>query len=248
MKFHTLGFCLLAILWAQNAPRQQPNQQWTSPDGVISVTPPDAEKFQQLPEPPPTFLVLWISSDESIRLGVMKSAVPPHVQLIQSVVQDGLAEEMKGTVSRLPTAIIAGREIWKMRGKNDAMEITQAIVRHEKAVYKVMAVNTAPNSAAPEIDRFFESIAIEGQAASTKAAVSLPNVDTTKTSPKTVPPPPVEPAPTSPATALGVEKPPMFDLHNLSKRIGSISVIVLVVGAVLYFLFRQGGRETPPVR
>lgn len=217
-------------------------QQWTSSDGVISVTTPDSEKFQMLPEPPPTFLVFWISHDESIRLGVMKSAVPPNVQLIQSVIQDGLAEELKGTVVRLPTAVIAGREIWKMRGKNDAAEITQAIVRHEKAVYKVMAVNTSPNTASPDIDRFIESIAIEGQSA-VPIAPSPPTPGAKTRSPATL-----SPVPTSPATTPTTEKPPRFDLHNLSKLIGSVSVIVLVVGVVLYILFRQGGRETPKVQ
>jgi hypothetical protein len=53
------------------------SQKWTSPDGFLSIMPPDANVFQPMPTPPPPFVGLWVSNDETMKFGVMKTQIPP---------------------------------------------------------------------------------------------------------------------------------------------------------------------------
>ena len=69
------------------------SQTWTSPDGFLAITPPDAGVFQPIPSPPSPFIGLWVSNDEAMQFGVMKTQTPPNIKLIQSSAEEGLAEE-----------------------------------------------------------------------------------------------------------------------------------------------------------
>ncbi len=156
MNLRALGTSLfvLALPTIANA------QTWTSPDGFLSVTPPDATQFQAIPTPPLPFVGLWVSNDESMKFGVMKTEIPPNIKLIQSSAEEGLAEEIGGQVTRLPTKRVTGHEVWNMTAKGPSAEITQAMVRHDGALYKLMAVTIGGNPDAASINRFIDSLSI----------------------------------------------------------------------------------------
>ena len=138
-------------------------QTWTSPDGFLSVTPPDASAFQAIPTPPPPFLGLWVSNDQSMRFGVMKTQVPSTVKLIQSSAEQGLAEEIGGTVTRLPTREVAGYEVWNMKAEGPSVAITQAMVRRDGAIYKVLAATGEGTADNESVSRFINSLSIVEQ-------------------------------------------------------------------------------------
>lgn len=189
------------------------SQTWTSPDGFLSITPPDANEFRSMPTPPPPFVGLWVSNDETIKFGIMKTQIPPDIKLTQSSVEEGLAEEIGGQVTRLPTKQISGHEVWNMTAKGTSAEITQAIIRHDGEVYKLMAVTVGGNLDAVAVSRFIDSLSI--------AQPSSTNVETTR------------PTDGQPVQDLGDG----VDFHHLSKKIGGAGVL-LGIGLLVYLLNR----------
>lgn len=202
-------------------------QTWTTSDGFLSVTEPNSETFVAVPDPPEPFIALWISRDESTRLCVTKTEIPANIELVQSSVEEGLAEEIGGEATRLPTRQVAGYEVWNMKVKGNGAEITQAVLRHDGTVYKIMAASVGPNPDEPTIEQFIDSLVIndaaktpEPMAATTPGA---PNPLTTENTPK---------------KNLGSG----IDLHNLSKKIGGFAVL-LVIGLLIYLVTR--GKNKP---
>jgi len=189
------------------------SQAWTSPDGFLSITPPDATAFQRMPTPPPPFVGLWVSNDETMKFGVMKTQIPPNIKLIQSSAEEGLAKEINGEVSRLPTKQVSGHEIWNMTAKGASAEITQAMIRHDGALYKLMAVTIGDKPDAVAVNRFIDSLSI------------------------------AQPAPTTAESPTQSSAQPIQDLgggidvHNLSKSIGGAGAL-LGIGLLVYFLTR----------
>ncbi|WP_425617325.1 hypothetical protein NA78x_000999 [Anatilimnocola sp. NA78] len=186
-------------------------ETWNSPDGKLSVEVPDAASFEAIADAPTPFAVVWISSDGDTKLGVMKSSVPANVKLVQTEVEEGLAKEIGGKVTRLPTKTIGGHEVWLMKGTGSGVEITQALVRVDDTVHKVMAITSSENPHAAAVNRFMESLAITEPANSAAAhdATHAPW------------PPPTEP----------------LDTHQISKAIGGFFSLLLI-GLVIYFVLK----------
>lgn len=214
MRVLSIAVLVLAL------PRGANSQTWSTPDGFLSITPPDASEFQPIPEPPPPFVGLWVSNDETMKFGVMQTQIPPNVKLIQSSAEEGLAKEIGGEVTRLPTKQVSGHEVWTMTGKNASVEITQALIRHEGAGYKLMALTVGGNPDAAAVTRFMDSLSIAQPFRSM-----------------------VEPSKQSDAQPVqdldrGV------DLDELSKKIGGAGAL-LGIGLLVYFLTRaEKNRET----
>jgi hypothetical protein len=191
-------------------------QTWTSPDGFISLTRPDATQFQELPDPPPPFLGLWVSNDESMKLGIVKLNVPTNLKLIQSSVEDGLAEEIGGKASRLGTKIVSGHEVWCMAARGPSGEIIQAVLRHDDALYKLIAITVGDKGDDASVNRFIDSLSITQ---------------------------PTTPSPNQSVSHLGGGADSNMLLHELSKKIGGLSCL-LAIGLLFYFFLR--GKKTPP--
>ncbi|MDG2015193.1 MAG: hypothetical protein P8J33_16930 [Pirellulaceae bacterium] len=193
-------------------------QTWTTPDGILSVTRPDSEIFTVVPSPPEPFVGLWISNDEATKLGVMTTQIPTNIKLNQSSVEEGLAEEIGGEVIRLPTKQIAGYEVWRMQATGASIEITQAIIRHDSTLFKLMAVTVGQNPDEQSINNFMDSISIFQSAK--KAA---------------------------PGTSTKPRKPNNsnddgIDSHNLSKSIGGFAGL-LGIGILIYIAVRGKNRR-----
>lgn len=144
-------------------------ETWTSPDGLVTVTALDAAQFVTISELPPGFVALWISHDESMKFAILRIELPPHTpRLIQSSVEEGLAEEAGGQVVRLPARTVSGHEVWNMKATGPTGEITQAFARHGDVIYKLMAV-TPSGGATPAVQQFMDSLAF------TEPDVLVPN-------------------------------------------------------------------------
>ncbi len=206
----SLAFAVVAMIASSGIAHAQ---TWTTPDGFLSVTPPNSETFIAAPSPPEPFVGLWVSGDESTRLGVMKTQIPTNIKLNQSSVEEGLAEEIGGEVTRLPTKQIAGHEVLHMKAKGPSAEITQAIVYHDGMLYKLMAATVGQDPDEQTIDQFIGSLSIS-QPARTVASNTARNPD-------------------EPNKSLDGG----IDSHNLSKSIGG-SAALLGIGLLIYFVTR----------
>ncbi len=200
----TLVF-MLALTALANA------QTWTSPDGFLSITPPDVNHFELIPTPPYPFIAIWISNDETTRLGVMKVQIPPDLKLLQSSAEEGLGEEIGGKVTRLPTKILSGHEVWSMTARGESTEFSQAMIRHHDALYKLIAVTTGDHPDSATVNHFFDSLTI------------LQPPTKTEESPD---------AQSAPDSGNGL------DLHTLSKKVGGFGGL-LGIGLLVYFLLRS---------
>lgn len=191
--------------------------EWTSPDGVIVVTAPDAADFQRVDDPPEPFIALWLSKDETLRLGVMKIAIPSSVKLIRSSTEEGLAEEVGGTVTASSSAVKNGHEIWTMTAKGSAqginLQITQALAHYNGSLYKVMAaaVGDGPTDDTT-INAFVNSIEI-----------TPPNLN----------------GGSAPVANNDQRFNDGIDLHNLSKKIGGVGALLLI-GLIVWLVARRG--------
>ena len=190
------------------------SQTWTTPDGFLSVMPPNESEFQPMPNPPAPFVGLWVSDDETMKFGVMKTQIPPNIKLIQSSAEEGLAEEIGGKVTRLPTKRMAGHEVWNMTGKASSLEITQAMIQHDSSLYKLMAATIGSAPDADAANRFIDSLSIIQSSATPGKPSRRPD--------------------TQRAQDLGGG----FDLHDLSKTIGGAGAL-LGIGLFVYFLTRN---------
>lgn len=148
----------LAMLLVLALPLSAAAEKWTSSDGFLSVNVPDSKRFQAVEQAP--FLALWLSDDGSTRLAVLKMEIPQDARLRQTDMEEGLAKEIRGTVTRLPTRQLSGHEVWNMSVQSPPAEITQAVVRHDGTVYKVMTVVTGNNADRASIEEFIASITL----------------------------------------------------------------------------------------
>ena len=115
-------------------------QEWESPDGLFSVKTPNAETFTLVPSIEKPYIGLWVSKDETVKLAVLEIPIPQGEKLIQSAMEEGLAEAIGGKVIRLPNTNVSGYEVWNMSASGAAGKITQAVFVHGNTVYKLMAV------------------------------------------------------------------------------------------------------------
>jgi hypothetical protein len=107
LRRFTIAWCVATAMVATAA-----GEDWTSPDGAISVSPPDAARFVRLDDPPSPFLALWVSQDESLRLGVMKMGAPPQGKLNRAALKRAWRRSHGG--SHRHQRSTEGHELWLM--------------------------------------------------------------------------------------------------------------------------------------
>jgi hypothetical protein len=107
------------------------------------VTVPDASRFVQLETTPP-LAVVWVSQDETIKLGVSIIQLPRRMELIQASVEEGMAEEMHGRIVESSKSQLDGHQVFTMTATGDvagsSVHITQSVVAIGDKVYKAMAI------------------------------------------------------------------------------------------------------------
>lgn len=72
----------VTLLASVVSPDEAHSQTWTTPDGLLTVTQPNAEIFTAVDSPPEPIVGLWVSNDESTKLGVVKNQIPTNTKLI----------------------------------------------------------------------------------------------------------------------------------------------------------------------
>lgn len=188
-------------------------QTWTTPDGFLSIDQPDSDQFSAVSDPPKPFVGLWVANDETTKIGVMKTQIPAGVKLLQASVEKGLAEEVGGKATRLATMQVAGYQVWCMKAKSASVEITQALVRHNNTLYKLMGVTSGSERDEQVIRQVVDSLSILKPAEAGKSKTTV--------------------SPSQPNRANDGDT----DLHNLSKSIGGYAAL-LGIGLLIYFLMR----------
>ena len=208
----TAIICLVTAFWGSVCL----GEQWISPDGVITVEAPNSSDFERVDEPPTPFIALWISRDETLRFGVIKVDLPQSGKLIRSSVEEGMMEEVGGSITASSSTVKNGHEIWLMSAKGSIqgtrIRITQAVAPHNTHCYKVMAASVGDQPVdTAQIDSFVNSINITTQNQTTES------------------------------TSIAGGNPvlnPGIDLHELSKRIGGVSALLLI-GFLVWLVARR---------
>ena len=203
----TIAVFMLIFAW----PTAAVAQTWTTPDGFLSVTSPEEDGCFMANTPPEPFLVLWGSPDEITILGVMQMQIPPKIMLKQSSVEKGLAEEMQGEVTRLPDRRISGYEVWLMKCSSPVGEVTQAIVRKDGTLYKLIALTSADQPETEIVNNFIDSLTISDPGADN--AIRELGDDNVQADDRV-------------RTTI--------DIHDLSAKIGGFGVLLLIgIGAII---------------
>jgi hypothetical protein len=199
--------------------------EWKTTDGNISVAAPDESRFVQADVTPP-LSVIWVSTDETIKLGVAEVPFRPDMKLIQASVEKGFAEGLGGRIVDSSTEQQAGHEIFVMTGHGEALGtevyITQAVVAVGDKVYKIMAIGLGKDIRVnSDATKFLSSFRI----LTTKQAV-------TSDPQRSV---------SSPQPAHGDSDRSPVDL--LSEKIGSISLLILIACAIVIQVSRSAKRQ-----
>jgi hypothetical protein len=176
-------FLLLTLLVIALGGATAWGEEWRSADGAVAVAVPDPARFipMEMAAVPADVLGGWVSTDETLRLVVVKMSIPPNVNLIRKEADQGLAKELDGPILASTTEVRNGHEIWIMTAKGThqgtKMQVTQAIAPAKETVYKVFAATSGggpPDAAA--IDAFINSFQIlSAESSDTAPAVAKPN-------------------------------------------------------------------------
>ena len=114
-----LAFHLPVIAYSQTK-QAQPGfheQRWVSDDGTVSLALPNPKTFVAEPAPKAPFVASWISNDKKIKLGVVHTNLPSHIEFEQATAEERFAKGSKGKVTGLPSTKVGGQEVWRMKSK-----------------------------------------------------------------------------------------------------------------------------------
>jgi hypothetical protein len=140
-------------------------EEWTSPDGVVKVTVPETG-FVRVENPPASFLVLWVSADETMRLGVAQMPYPQGQRLDRTNFEKGIAGA-GAEISASSTSTQNGHEVWVLSTtsspggvKNNGI---QSIIRVNDSIYQVVAITAADASVDPAVvQQYLQSLQVSG--------------------------------------------------------------------------------------
>lgn len=168
-----------------------------------------------------TFSAIWLSKDETVRLGVTETSLPPNIRIIRSSLEEGLAEELGGRIIASSAQQQEGHDVFLMTGRGgtggDKIYITQAIVAVGNKVYKVIACGIGKDTRVdPDATAFISSFRI---LTPRQIVDSVPREDVGNS----------QPALNQPSESL---------IGLLSRRIGGISALILLVGVIVIVLLR----------
>jgi len=105
-------------------------------------------------------LALWMTADDSLRLAVVRLAMPEEIRLEERAAMEAFGKEfgVEQPVG-LPVKTVAGHTVWGMTASGPMGNYRQSFVQHNRHVYKLISI--ASRDAVPlEIDAFHDSLAI----------------------------------------------------------------------------------------
>ena len=140
-------------------------EEWTSPDGVVKVTVTDAD-FVRVESPPASFLVLWISRDETIRLGVAQMPYPKGQRLKRANFEQGIVGA-GAEITASSTSTQNGHEVWVVSTTSSPDGVknngTQSIIRVNDSIYQIVAITAADaNIDQASVQQFLQSLQVSG--------------------------------------------------------------------------------------
>lgn len=154
--------CGLSLAIATAAVR---GEEWTSSDGVVKVTVPDSG-FVRVENPPPSFLVLWISADETIRLGVAQMPYPAGQRLNRANFEQGIAGA-GAEITASSSSRQNGHEVWVVSTTSSTGGVknngTQSIIRVDGSIYQIVAITAADaNIDQAIVQQYLQSLQVSG--------------------------------------------------------------------------------------
>jgi hypothetical protein len=214
MIFRTTPILLLLFV-----ARSALGDNWTTPDGVVSVSRPDLSRFIETSQLP-GLTIAWISRDETVKLGVVEVSIPAGMRLRQAGIEKGLVDVVKGELVESSKRQDGPHTIVTMtaRGKAMGQDIyaTQAVAVLNNKAYKAMAVTTGNDSRRDaHVVAFIESFRI-AKPSQSETNTLVPDRD------------------------IDGQNAAHWSLHELSATIGGLGCsLLIVVLIVLYFTYRK---------
>lgn len=141
-------------------------ERWYSPDGFLSLEVPSTHTITTVPPPNKSFIGHWQSKDEAYKLAVLRIEVPPGFTPIQSSIEEGMANEMSGTIERLQTETISGYKVWKMKCHNKYGTVIQSVVPTDGYVYKLMVASMGGRAVPESLQKFLTSLQLSEETSS----------------------------------------------------------------------------------
>ncbi|GAA4435859.1 hypothetical protein [Bremerella cremea] len=189
-------------------------EQWKSSDGVIVCEIPDSERFVEI-QPDPPAKVFWLSPDETLKLGIIESPAPIERKIIQSALEQGLAEDLDGEILDSTVVEKNGHQVFLISAAGGALGddaiLSQAIVKVGGKFYKLMVFGIGKDPRQnSDAQAFLNSLEII--------------------------PPYVEPT--------GSTETVTPSLNDLSGKIGAYSLIALVVGIIILYSRKKSKPNT----
>ena len=118
--------------------------EWKTPDGKLAVTVPDRPRFAEVDPPPPPLSAVWVTADETIRLGVVEQHSPPNTRLVRAAFEKALAQEINGKIVASSADVRRGHEVLTVTAhgslQGDEVYITTSAFITGDRAYKLMAI------------------------------------------------------------------------------------------------------------
>jgi hypothetical protein len=196
-------------------------EEWKTEDGNISVEAPDPSRFTKFENVGP-MSVFWITKDEKVKLAVIEQPFPSNVELVKSGLEEGLVEEVGGKIVASSAEDLNGHRVFLLTAQTNLLGrdayLTEAVVKIGGKAYKVMATGLGTHTGKdPDVTKFISSLKILAPAA--KVA-------------------------TSPRRAQQSRPESYGDW--VSKKIGGIGVMLLILGILAKIAYRRGRGTRPP--
>lgn len=138
--------------------------EWRSVDGQISLAQPSPERFQAGELTPP-MSVVWVSADESLKLGVVEMEHDQRLTINRQAMETAFANEIGGAITESSTDELAGFQTYTMTAVGSVSDVEihakQKVVAIASKVYKVMAIGVGTNvEDVEDVDTLFASLKI----------------------------------------------------------------------------------------
>ena len=213
-------FLMLAVLFIScNAASAG---QWTSPDGIVSVQTPRAERFNEV-DSAPELLKHWQSQDQMVQLCVVEDDWPYDRPMQRKALEKGFLTELGGELVASSVRQMNGNDVFEMTAlsKSSGYDVytKQIVIQAGRKAYKFMAMCVAGEiEDEPDAREFLASV-----------RCAAPRLEVTNTNFRATP----DPQHTDDS------------LENAAGAIGQVIGYLLIPAVVLYLCLRR--KRSPAV-
>ncbi len=136
-------------------------EEWTSPDGAVSVLIPNLERFDEQPESE-EFVKHWLSKDQTVLLAIVAARWPFNRPVPLDVVEQVFLEEYGGELTSSTSKRIDGHDTLattvRIEESGRDLYVTQLVLQAGQHIYKFMTISSVPDESAAR--RFLDSVKV----------------------------------------------------------------------------------------